>query len=78
MLTTKGLVLGKPEGHHGIKIRNMSQMATSSKNDPIGLRNSSQDGNGPKGKGKMRRHTNEKIKKRIILIQASSLINNHS
>jgi hypothetical protein len=55
VLTTKGLGLGNLEGHHGIKIKNMSQMATGSKNDPTTrLRNSSQDGNGPKGKGKMR------------------------
>jgi len=37
-------------------------MAIGSKNDPkIGLRNSSEDGNGPKGK--MCQWTNEKIKK---------------
>ncbi len=49
--TTKQVVLGKLEGHHGTKIKNMSQMATCLENDPtVGPRNSSQDGNGPKGK----------------------------
>jgi hypothetical protein len=55
VLATKGLVLGKIEKHHGIKMKNMNQMATDSKNDPTTrLRNSSQDGNGPMSKGKMR------------------------
>jgi hypothetical protein len=50
VLATKGLVLGKLEGHHGIKIRSMNQMATSLEYDPTTrLRNSSQDWNGPMG-----------------------------
>jgi hypothetical protein len=48
-------------------------MAIGSKNDPTTrLKNSSQDGNGPKGK--MCQWTNEKIEKRVILAQASPLI----
>jgi hypothetical protein len=48
---TKGMVLGKFERHHGTKIKNMSKMVTGSENDPtIGLKNSSQDGNGHRGK----------------------------
>jgi len=49
--TTKGLVLGKLEGHHGTKIKSMNQMATGLENDPTTrLRNSSQDWNGLRGK----------------------------
>jgi len=48
-------------------------MATGSENDPTSrLRNSSQDGNGPRGK--MRPWTNEKIEKWVIPIRASPLI----
>jgi hypothetical protein len=79
VLATKGLGLGKLEGHHGIKIRNTSQMAIGSKNDPTtGLRNSSQDGNGPRVKVKCVDIPMKKTKKRIIPIQGSPLINNHS
>jgi len=47
---TKGLILGKLEGHHGTKIRSMNQVATSLENDPTSkFRNSSQDWNGVKG-----------------------------
>jgi hypothetical protein len=60
--TTKGMVLRKLEGHHATKIRSMSQMAIGSKNDPTTRpRNSSQHGDGPKGKNCVR--TNEKTKK---------------
>ncbi len=48
-------------------------MAIGSKNNPtIGLRNSSLDGNGPKGK--MCRWTNDKIEKQVIPTRASLLI----
>jgi len=47
-------------------------MAISSKNDPtIGLKNSSQDGNGPKGK--MRQWTNEKLKSESFLLKLHHL-----
>jgi len=48
-------------------------METGSENNPTSwLRNSSQNGNGPKGK--MRQQTDEKIEKRIIPIQITPLI----
>jgi hypothetical protein len=48
VLATKGLVLGKLEGHDGINIRNMSQMAIGSKNDPTkGLKIHPKMGMGP-------------------------------
>jgi len=51
VLATKGLVLGKLEGHHGSKIMSMNQMAIGLENNPTTrLRNSSQDWNGPMGK----------------------------
>jgi hypothetical protein len=49
VLATKGLVYKNLKGIMGLRSR-----TTSSKNDPTTwLRNSSQDGNGPRGKGKM-------------------------